>query len=379
MPVFAEDGGRLLGVITLAMAPEAGLFPLLSEEGVSTRTGETLLFRVDERGAAYLSPFRHPAGEGDAVDRSLEAIAALVKASAVTRDSFAEALDYRAVPVFAAIRRVAPTSWGLVFKVDRKEALAEFQHAGQLAGAAAAFLLLALAGLLISLWRQQQRASLLRAQMEQERAIFNLRGYAETIVASVPSGLLLLGADLRVLSVNRAFLDAFHLRRDDVLGRDLDLVVRADGLLPRARGAGHGRRPARRPLRSPPAQRQERRPVLITLTASAWPRRTRPPPADRRGPHRGGAPAGGAQGIRAALPRPGPGPRRDRVGGGRGHARVLVLVSGAETILGYATERWLREPDFFRARIHPDDRDASCDVPRGPRAAAGTTSSSTAR
>ena len=47
---LAEDTGRLIGVITLTMAPEAGLFPLLSEEGVSTRTGETLLFRLDEGG-----------------------------------------------------------------------------------------------------------------------------------------------------------------------------------------------------------------------------------------------------------------------------------------------------------------------------------------
>ena len=125
------------------------------------------------------------------------------------------------MPGFAAIRWVATTPWGLVFKVDREEALAEFRRAGQLAGAAAAFLLLALAGLLISLWRQQQRASLLRAQMEQERAIFNLRGYAETIVASMPSGLLLLDADMRVLAVNPAFLDAFHLHQADVVGREL--------------------------------------------------------------------------------------------------------------------------------------------------------------
>jgi hypothetical protein len=114
VPVFTEDAGRLLGAITLTMAPEAGLFPLLSEEEVTTRTGETLLFRVDESGAAYLSPFRHPAGEGDAVGRSLEAIAAHVKRSAVTHDSFAELTDYRGVRGLAAIRWVAPTSWGLV-------------------------------------------------------------------------------------------------------------------------------------------------------------------------------------------------------------------------------------------------------------------------
>ena len=30
----------------------------------------------------------------------------------------------------------------------------------------------------------------------------------------------------------------------------------------------------------------------------------------------------------------------------------------AETVLGYPVERWLREPDFWAKRIHPEDRDA---------------------
>ena len=33
-------------------------------------------------------------------------------------------LDYRAAPVFAATRWIAPAGWGLVLKVDREEALA---------------------------------------------------------------------------------------------------------------------------------------------------------------------------------------------------------------------------------------------------------------
>ena len=42
-------------------------------------------------------------------------------------------------------------------------------------------------------------------------------------------------------------------------------------------------------------------------------------------------------------------------------ARTLTFsfVSGrAETVLGYPVERWLREPDFWARRIHPEDRDA---------------------
>ena len=358
VPVFAEDAGRLLGVITLTMAPEAGLFPLLSEEEVTTRTGETLLFGVDERGAVYLSPFRHPVGEGDAVGRSLEAIAAHVKASAVTRDSFAELTDYRGVRGFAAIRRVVPTSWGLVFKVDRKEALAEFRRAGQLAGAAAAFLLLALAGLLISLWRQQQRASLLQAQMEQERAIFNLRGYAETIVASMPSGLLLLGADLRVLAVNPAFLDAFHLHQDDVLGRELDLVVRADGLIPRAHevlATGVAQRDLLSDLHL--RQRQESRPVLITLTAIRM--------AEQDSARLLLIVQDLSEEERLQAARMASEQRfRDLVQGldaivWEADASTLAfsfVSQRAEVILGHRTAHWLREPDFFVTRIHPDDR-----------------------
>jgi len=358
VPVFAEDASLLLGVVTLTMAPEAGLFPLLSEDGVSTRTGETLLFRADERGAVYLSPFRHPPGEGDAVGRSLEAIAAHVKASAMSHDSFAELIDYRAVRGLAAIRRVAPTSWGLVFKVDRKEALAEFRRAGQLAGAAAAFLLLALAGLLISLWRQQQRGLLMRAQMEQERAIFNLRGYAETIVACMPSGLLLLDADLRVLAVNPAFLDGFHLHRDDVLGRELAFVVRAEGLIPRAHevlATGNAQRDVLLDLHL--RQRQESRPVLITLTAIRMAEQDSARllliVQDLTEEER-------LQAARMASEQR----FRDLVQGldaivweaDAGTLTFSFVSQRAEVILGYGTEHWLREPDFFVTRVHPDDR-----------------------
>ena len=115
----------------------------------------------------------------------------------------------------------------------------------QLTGAAGAFLLLALAGILISIWRQQQRARLLRAQMEQERAISNLRGYAEKIVASVPSGLLLLSADLVVLSVNPSFLESFRLRKDEVVGHPLARHrPRGAPAAPGPRGPAKRRRPA---------------------------------------------------------------------------------------------------------------------------------------
>ncbi|MGH7368143.1 MAG: PAS domain-containing protein, partial [Candidatus Rokuibacteriota bacterium] len=244
VPVFSDgapagpesDPRPLVGVVTLGARPEAGLYPLLADDAAPTRTGETLLADLDAETPTYLSPLREPiVPHAEMPRRSLGALAGLAKTAGEGREAVAETVDYRGVPVLAAVRRIQPTDWTLVLKVDRDEALAEFQRSGRLAGAAAAFLLLALAGFLVALRREQQRARLLQEQMRQARAITNLQGYADKIVASVPAGLLLLTEDLRVLSANRAFLESCRLREEDARGRDLQQLVRSERLVRGAR------------------------------------------------------------------------------------------------------------------------------------------------
>ena len=36
----------------------------------------------------------------------------------------------------------------------------------------------------------------------------------------------------------------------------------------------------------------------------------------------------------------------------------------AETVLGYPVDRWLREPDFWARRIHPEDRESTLEFYR---------------
>ncbi|HYU16481.1 MAG TPA: ATP-binding protein [Candidatus Acidoferrum sp.] len=359
-PVFAEPGGAsaaVLGVVVLRMNPETGLFRLFTEE-TSPRSDETLLFRLDSRRASYLSPFRYGAAGWAAHNRSLEALQELASRSTDGRSVFGELTDYRAVPVFAAVRPIPLTGWGLALKVDRDEVMAEFHRTGQLTGAAGAFLLLALAGLLISIWRQQQRARLLSAQMEQERAISNLRGYAEKIVASVPSGLLLLSADLVILSVNPSFLESFRLREEDVLGHPLQDVTRAESLIRRAQEvlqSGVAQRDIIFDLYLTP--RHETRPVLITMTgirmAGEEPARLLLIVQDLSEEER-------LQAARRASEER----FRDLVQGldaivweaDAATLRFSFVSQRAETVLSYPVGRWLGTADFFVSRIHPDDR-----------------------
>jgi PAS domain S-box-containing protein len=362
VPVFADGGidpsRAPMGVVSLLMRPEARLFPLLADNTVPTRTVETLLFRLDGPKPSYVSPLKGDSAGWSAIDRSLETLAPLAKRAANGRDAFGEMLDYRAAPSFAATRWIVPPGWGLVVKVDREEALADFYQAGRLAGFAAGFLTLALAGLLFSLWRQGQRATLLREQIKQERAIFNLKGYAEKIVASVPSGLLVLAADLRVLSANRSFLESFFLRRDDTMGRGLEDLVRAEGLARRAREVMQsGQAQSDLPFDFYLPHRHETRPVRVTITSirieeqedarlllivEDLSEEERLQAARKESEKRF---QDLVQGLDAIVWE-----------ADAATLRFSFVSQRAQTVLGFPTERWLAESDFFSTRIHPEDR-----------------------
>src|SRR5499427_6434545 len=362
VPVF-PDGGvdssrPAMGVVTLLMRPETQLFPLLTDDTAPARTGETLLFRVDGSTASYVSPLKGDPAGGTAVARSLETLGPMAKRAAAGRDTFGEMIDYRGAPTFGAVRWIVPPGWGLVVKVDRKEALADFYQAGKLAGFAAGFLTLALAGLLFSLWRQGERAGLLREQIKQERAIFTLKGYAEKIVASVPSGLLVLAADLRVLSANRSFLESFFLRRDDTLGRGLEELVRAEGLVRRVHEVMQtGTAQSDLPFDLYLPHRRETRPVRVTITSirieeqedarlllivEDLSEEERLLAARKESEKRF---QDLVQGLDAIVW------EADATS-----LRFSFVSQRARTVLGFPTERWLDEPDFFSARIHPEDR-----------------------
>ena len=286
---------------------------------------------MDGRELTYLSPLRAAPASGAALGRSLNEPGG----PGAGRDGAAgHRRRARRLPVGAGLHGNALASrpqLGLVLKIDRDEALEEFHQAARLTGLAATLLIVA-GGLLLAGLRHQRRGSrLLREQIRQERAIFNLKSYAEKIVASVPSGLLVLASDLRILSANRSFLESFSLRHNEVLGRRLEEVVQADGLLPRA--SARCSSPAWRSTTSScdlhVTARRGSRPARITVTGiriagggrargSSSPSRTSPE-EERL--------ARGPAGLRAALSRPGAGARRHRVGGRGGAPCVSAFVS----------------------------------------------------
>ena len=367
----ATRDGKPLGALVLTMAPERSFYALLTDETVPTRTGEVLLFRMDGKELSYLSPFRGAPAGWSAQARSLDELAAKIPVAVERKDTFAELTDYRAARVFAATRWLPGPRWGLVLKIDRDEVLEEFHQAGRLAGLAATLLIVAGGLLLAGLWYQRRGSRLLRDQIRQERAIFNLKSYAEKIVASVPSGLLVLASDLRILSANRSFLESFSLQNTEVLGRRFDEVIQADGLLLRIREvlqsgvAQHDvlfdlhvtsrreSRPARITVTSIRIAEEEEARLLLTIQDLSEEERLH---AARRASEQRFRDL--VQGLDAI------------VWEADAHTLRFTFVSQrAEGLLGYPPEHWLRAPDFFAQRLHGEDRERALEVCRAAVAA----------
>jgi hypothetical protein len=119
--VRAPDGS-LRGWFFLVDDPSRSLWEILRREPITSRTGEAFLVAYAGGSPAFLSPLR---GLSPGVRPAPEALAAAVspRAGRWRERSFGEFVDYRGEKVWAAVRRIARTRWGLVVKIDRTEAL----------------------------------------------------------------------------------------------------------------------------------------------------------------------------------------------------------------------------------------------------------------
>ncbi len=197
--------------------------------------------------------------------------------------------------------------------------------------------------------------------MEQNDAILKTKEFAQNIVDSVPAGLLVLSEDLRILSVNRWFLDTFRLHDEDVVGHGLHEVIQPAGP---PRSLGGIRQPtddvgARDVFLDLPIRgSEENRPVRVTLTdiqhSEEEQGRLLLVVEDLSESHRLQAVAEISerrvreliQSLDAIVW------EADAV-----TFQFTFVSQRAEGMVGYPVEQWLTEPDFWAKHIHPEDRE----------------------
>jgi PAS domain S-box-containing protein len=206
----ADPAAAPIAVILLQMDPHRFLFPLIQSWPSPSLSAETLLVRREGDEVLFLNDLRHRKGAAKSLRLPLDQ-PGLTAAMAVQGISgIVEGVDYRGVPVVAALRNVPDSPWFLVAKVDRAEIYATSR--GQATQVAAIMALLILVGGLgiVALWRQRN-LEYFRATLGQEKRQSMLAQRFEHVMRQANDVILLVGEDGKIVEANDRAIQAYGL------------------------------------------------------------------------------------------------------------------------------------------------------------------------
>jgi len=243
LPLRAGPGRPVFGGLLLSVDPQDYLYPLQTWP-VPSRTAEVFTVRREGESVLHLSPLRHHA------DASLRLRVPLTRGGVPAvmavegHEGNVEAVDYRGVPVFAALRPVPGTAWYVIAKIDTEEADEPVRRRSILLGVTAVSLILATGALMLILWRRVQR-SLYRQRHESEIAHRSLVEQYNNLSRFANDVILLVDADGAILTANDRAADVYGYSLDQLHGMHIQQLrapstraaFAADWQLARERGS----------------------------------------------------------------------------------------------------------------------------------------------
>jgi len=223
MPVTGDEAGAgqlpILGAVLAVGDASTLLFDLLGQP-VAASSSESLLVREDGTDVLFLSPLHFRPDPPLSFRLPLKSAVLAAGAALSGKDDFRAFVDYRGAKVFAAVRRLANTPWGLVVKVDEDEALAAFRKDMLQKGVTWGFLLVGLSAAAVGLWRSLVISN--EIKLARSEARFG------ALVEQATDAIFLFGNDGRILQANRAAEVMYGWTRDELLSMHA-ADVRASG------------------------------------------------------------------------------------------------------------------------------------------------------
>ena len=198
-----------VGVLLLRVDPSQFLYPLIQSWPTPSDSAETLLIRREGDDVVFLNELRHKKNTAlklrfKITEETLPAAMALRGTTGIV-----EGLDYRGVPVLAALRAIPGSTWSLVSKVDKEEIYRPLVERSWFL-VLLVILLVTVTGLgLLFVWH---RRGLEIVREERDKA----QQYLD--IAAVM--FLIINADQKVVLINRKGSEILGYKEEEIIGMD---------------------------------------------------------------------------------------------------------------------------------------------------------------
>lgn len=212
VPIMIPKGLEtvLVGYVQLLMYAEDFLFPLLQTWPTPSPSAETLLIRREGNQVVFLNPLHHIKDTALIMRRPVAEATLPAAMAAGGKTGIVEGLDYRGVPVLAALRHVPGFNWFLIAKIDMAEVYAPIRRLALIIALISVVLVVLTATSIALFWNIQQ-SGLYRRQLQLEKEY-------QTILETAIDGFWIVNSsDGAFIEVNDAYCEMSGYTRDELL------------------------------------------------------------------------------------------------------------------------------------------------------------------
>ncbi len=213
------NDSTLFAALVLRIDPVKILYPILQSWPVVSRTAEALLIHVEGEEVVYLNKLRHTDDAELALRKPLtqQNLSAAMAVQGIMETT--DAVDYRGVPVLAAMKKVPGTPWFLIAKIDREEAYDQlYERRGQVILITVMFILMS-GFFLAFLWRRQ-RIRYFKDKYESERERMALVKHFDYILKNANDIILLVDKDFIIVEANDKACETYQFARQELIGKN---------------------------------------------------------------------------------------------------------------------------------------------------------------
>ncbi|MCE5308802.1 MAG: PAS domain S-box protein [Acidobacteriales bacterium] len=223
LPLSRSPQSPEFGFLMLGIDPAEHLDRIIQSWPAPSDSAETLLVRRDGDDVVFLNELRHRKGTALALRIPLSRTEVAAVQGVLGKEGAISAVDYRGVPILAAIRRVPDSPWILVAKVDQDEVYEPIRQRSITMALIVALMIFAAGAVVLLLWRRQQ-VRFYREKYEAEIERRALLGHFDYLTRFANDIILLSDESGRIVEANDRAVAAYGYPREELIGmmaRDL--------------------------------------------------------------------------------------------------------------------------------------------------------------